>query len=187
MSLLAAFAAFVLGFFILPQALPGLKVHGPYGGARSALLGGLVSVGLGKLVLMFLTIVFFPILLLGPLAAVLAYTIANFVILMASEYIFDEVDTGVGGPTAEAIGRKLQSVGARRQALCVTHLPQIAAMGQQHLHVSKEIVDERTRSIVSSLSRDERIEELARMLGGATITRTTRANARELLKLAKAG
>lgn len=92
MSLLAAFAAFVLGFFILPQALPGLKVHGPYGGARSALLGGLVSVGLGKLVLMFLTIVFFPILLLGPLAAVLAYTIANFVILMASEYIFDEVE-----------------------------------------------------------------------------------------------
>ncbi len=100
-------------------------------------------------------------------------------------YIFDEVDTGVGGPTAEAIGRKLRSVGARRQALCVTHLPQIAAMGQQHLHVSKEIVDDRTRSVLTVLDEDGRVEELARMLGGATITETTRANARELLRLAE--
>lgn len=99
-------------------------------------------------------------------------------------YIFDEVDTGVGGPTAEAIGRKLRSVGRRRQALCVTHLPQIAAMGQAHLHVSKEIVDERTRSVVTTLDQTGRVEELARMLGGATITETTRANARELLRLA---
>lgn len=99
-------------------------------------------------------------------------------------YIFDEVDSGVGGPTAEAIGRKLRSVGARRQALCVTHLPQIAAMGQQHLHVTKEVVDDRTRSVVDVLDADGRVEELARMLGGATITETTRANARELLRLA---
>ncbi len=99
-------------------------------------------------------------------------------------YIFDEVDSGVGGPTAEAIGRKLRSVGARRQALCVTHLPQIAAMGQHHLHVTKEVVDDRTRSVVDVLDADGRVEELARMLGGATITETTRANARELLRLA---
>lgn len=104
-----------------------------------------------------------------------------------STYIFDEVDSGVGGPTAEAIGRKLRSVGARRQALCVTHLPQIAAMGQQHLHVSKEIVDNRTRSVVDALDADGRVEELARMLGGSTITETTRANARELLRLAAEG
>lgn len=96
-------------------------------------------------------------------------------------YIFDEVDAGVGGPTAEAIGRKLQTVGTRRQALCVTHLPQIAAMGQQHFHVSKEVVDGRTRSVVTRLGKRDRVEELARMLGGARITKTTRANARELL------
>lgn len=101
-----------------------------------------------------------------------------------SVYIFDEVDTGVGGPTAEAIGRKLRSVGARRQAMCVTHLPQIAAMGQQHVHVTKEVVGDRTRSKVDVLDESGRVEELARMLGGATITDTTRANARELLRLA---
>lgn len=101
-------------------------------------------------------------------------------------YIFDEVDTGVGGPTAEAIGRKLRSVGAKRQAMCVTHLPQIAAMGQQHLHVSKEVVEDRTRSVVEVLDEGRRVEELARMLGGATVTETTRAAARELLRLAAA-
>lgn len=101
-----------------------------------------------------------------------------------STYIFDEVDTGVGGPTAEAIGRKLRQVGAKRQALCVTHLPQIAAMGQQHLHVSKEVVEDRTRSVVDTLDDEGRVEELARMLGGATVTDTTRAAAREMLRRA---
>lgn len=103
-----------------------------------------------------------------------------------STYIFDEVDTGVGGPTAEAIGRKLRQVGAKRQALCVTHLPQIAAMGQQHLHVSKEVVEDRTRSVVDTLDDEGRVEELARMLGGATVTDTTRAAAREMLRRAAA-
>ncbi|MEZ4434256.1 MAG: DNA repair protein RecN [bacterium] len=103
-----------------------------------------------------------------------------------STYIFDEVDTGVGGPTAEAIGRKLRQVGAKRQALCVTHLPQIAAMGQQHLHVSKEVVEDRTRSVVDTLDDEGRVEELARMLGGATVTDTTRAAAGEMLRRAAA-
>lgn len=103
-----------------------------------------------------------------------------------STYIFDEVDSGVGGPTADAIGRKLRQVGAKRQALCVTHLPQIAAMGQQHLHVSKEIIEDRTRSVVDTLDEEGRVEELARMLGGATVTETTRAAAHELLRRAAA-
>ncbi len=102
MSLLAAFAAFVLGFFLLPQVLPGLEVRGPYGGARSAVVCGLASVGLGKVVLMFLSIVFFPILLLGPLAGVIAYTVANFIILMVSEYVFDEVECDSMKTTAVA-------------------------------------------------------------------------------------
>ena len=96
-------------------------------------------------------------------------------------YIFDEVDTGVGGPTAEAIGRKLRSVSAQRQALCITHLPQIAAMGDAHLRVEKRIEGDRTFSQVVTLEGDARTEELARMVGGATVTETTRALARELL------
>ena len=96
-------------------------------------------------------------------------------------YIFDEVDTGVGGPTAEAIGRKLRSVSAQRQALCITHLPQIAAMGDAHLRVEKRIEGDRTFSQVVTLEDDARTEELARMVGGATVTETTRALARELL------
>jgi DNA repair protein RecN (Recombination protein N) len=101
-------------------------------------------------------------------------------------YVFDEVDTGVGGPTAEAIGRKLEAVSTRRQALCITHLPQIAAFGQRHLHVHKRVDGDRTRSEVTPLDADARVEELARMLGGARITEAMRANARELLSHALA-
>ncbi|MBU0551848.1 DNA repair protein RecN [Myxococcota bacterium] len=98
-------------------------------------------------------------------------------------YIFDEVDTGVGGPTAEAIGRKLKAVSSSRQALCITHLPQIAALGDHHLHVFKAVHDERTTTSVRLLTGQARVEELARMLSGARITNTTRANAAELLQL----
>ncbi|MCA9525063.1 MAG: DNA repair protein RecN, partial [Myxococcales bacterium] len=98
-------------------------------------------------------------------------------------YIFDEVDTGVGGATAEAIGRKLKAVSQARQAICITHLPQIAALGDHHLHVEKHVEGERTFSRVVPLDADARVEELARMLGGARITETTRANAAELLRL----
>lgn len=96
-------------------------------------------------------------------------------------YVFDEVDSGVGGPTAVAIGRKLKAVSVRRQALCITHLPQIAALADRHLHVSKHVEGEQTISEVLELSRDGRVEELARMLGGTAITGTTRAHAEEML------
>ena len=100
--------------------------------------------------------------------------------------IFDEVDAGIGGAVAETVGRLLRQLGESHQILCVTHLPQVAAQGNQHLKVSKVISEtqdqEKTLSHVSLLSRTERVEEIARMLGGATITETTRRHARELLE-----
>lgn len=96
-------------------------------------------------------------------------------------YVFDEVDTGVGGAVAESIGRKLAAVARHHQVICVTHLPQIAAFGQAHLHVSKHVEGDRTLSRVAALSRAERVEELARMLGGRKVGAAARAAAKELL------
>ena len=96
-------------------------------------------------------------------------------------YIFDEVDTGVGGSTAEAIGQCLKRVGTDRQSICITHLPQIAALGTQHLRVMKRVDEGRTVSTITAITAEERVEEIARMLGGATITEATRKNAREMI------
>ncbi len=95
-------------------------------------------------------------------------------------YVFDEVDSGVGGAVAEVIGRKLQEVSRHHQVLCVTHLPQIAAWADLHLHVRKEAVGERTFSSVRSLDESATVEELARMLGGVRVSDAARAAAREL-------
>ena len=96
--------------------------------------------------------------------------------------IFDEVDTGIGGAVAETVGKLLHQLGQSHQILCVTHLPQVAAQGNHHLKVSKSQSGEKTVSHVQILGRAERVEEVARMLGGATITDTTRRHARELLE-----
>ena len=96
--------------------------------------------------------------------------------------IFDEVDAGIGGAVAETVGKLLRQLGQSHQILCVTHLPQVAAQGNHHLKVSKSQAGNTTLSQVSPLSRTERVEEIARMLGGATITDTTRRHARELLE-----
>jgi DNA repair protein RecN (Recombination protein N) len=100
--------------------------------------------------------------------------------------IFDEVDAGIGGAVAETVGRLLRQLGESHQILCVTHLPQVAAQGNQHLKVSKAVSktpdQEKTLSHVSPLNRTERVEEIARMLGGSTLTETTRRHARELLE-----
>jgi len=101
-----------------------------------------------------------------------------------STYIFDEVDAGIGGPTADTIGRKLQSVGEQRQVICITHLAQIAAMGHHHFKVEKRVEADRTRSTITALDEDERVVELARMMGSATPTEVTRAHAQELLERA---
>jgi DNA repair protein RecN (Recombination protein N) len=97
--------------------------------------------------------------------------------------IFDEVDAGIGGAVAETVGKLLRQLGESHQILCVTHLPQVAAQGNHHLKVSKSQAGDKTLSQVMPLGRSERVEEVARMLGGATITDTTRRHARELLEL----
>ena len=96
--------------------------------------------------------------------------------------IFDEVDAGIGGAVAETVGKLLHQLGQSHQILCVTHLPQVAAQGNHHLKVSKSQSGDKTVSQVQPLGRTERVEEVARMLGGATITDTTRRHARELLE-----
>lgn len=96
--------------------------------------------------------------------------------------IFDEVDAGIGGAVAETVGKLLHQLGQTHQILCVTHLPQVAAQGNHHLKVSKSQNGDKTVSQVQPLGRIERVEEVARMLGGATITDTTRRHARELLE-----
>jgi len=99
-----------------------------------------------------------------------------------STLVFDEIDSGIGGETATVVGRKLQELGRSRQVLCITHLPQIAALSDAHFHVWKEVRGEgeeaRTRTHARRLSEEERIAELARMLGGDS--ETSRAHAREL-------
>lgn len=95
--------------------------------------------------------------------------------------VFDEVDSGVGGGVAEMVGLRLQELGASRQVLCVTHLPQVASLADRHFRVSKVTDGKSTRTRVHALTKDERIEELARMLGGVEITRKTLAHAAEML------
>ncbi len=95
--------------------------------------------------------------------------------------IFDEVDSGVGGAVAEVVGKLLRELGERHQVLCVTHLPQVAACGNTQYRVSKSESNGTTRSQITELAPDARVEELARMLGGVTITDTTRNHAREML------
>lgn len=95
--------------------------------------------------------------------------------------IFDEVDTGIGGAVAEVVGKLLRELGGRHQVLCVTHLPQVAACAQQHFQVQKNQKNKTTHSEIVLLDEQERINEVARMLGGLTITETTREHAREML------
>jgi len=96
--------------------------------------------------------------------------------------IFDEVDTGIGGKTAETVGQLLRQLGDSAQVLCITHLPQVAALGQHHFQVSKQSQEQDTFTSVKALDKSERIDELARMLGGITITRQTRAHAQEMIE-----
>ena len=99
--------------------------------------------------------------------------------------IFDEIDTGVSGRAAQKIGRKLRQVACHRQVLCVTHLAPVAAYGTHHLKIYKEIQGERTYTMVRPLSREERVEELARITVGENITPKALESAREMLTLAE--
>ena len=100
--------------------------------------------------------------------------------------VFDEVDAGIGGAVAEIVGRELRRLGAAAQVLCVTHLPQVASQGHHHLRVTKLTDGRTTRTTVAELSPQERIEEIARMLGGIEVTARAREHAREMLKSAAA-
>lgn len=95
--------------------------------------------------------------------------------------VFDEVDSGVGGGVAEMVGRRLFDLGSNRQVLCVTHLPQVASLAHQHLRISKVTDGKATRTGIAELDKQERVEELARMLGGVEITQTTLDHAAEML------
>ena len=101
--------------------------------------------------------------------------------------IFDEVDTGIGGGVAEIVGQKLRALGADRQVLCVTHLPQVAALANHQLQVSKLAGEDTTHTRIRPLDETERVDEIARMLGGVKITRQTREHALEMLGLAQGG
>ena len=96
-------------------------------------------------------------------------------------HIFDEVDAGIGGSVAEIVGSRLRELGLRTQVLCVTHLAQVASQGHQHLRINKLSDGNTTRTTIRPLAPAERVEELARMLGGVKITDRTRAHAAEML------
>lgn len=98
--------------------------------------------------------------------------------------VFDEVDSGIGGAVAEIVGRELRSLGKRCQVLCVTHLPQVASQGHHQLRVAKLTDGRTTRTAVTELTPEQRIEELARMLGGVDVTSKAREHAREMLQAA---
>src|SRR4029450_3656545 len=129
---------------------------------------------------------------LGPLAKVASggelSRIALAIQVVTSEVgevptlVFDEVDAGIGGAVAATVGRLLQSLGNRRQVLCVTHLPQVAAFADAHFRVTKQGDEASVRAEVEPLVNATRIEELARMLAGSAITAKTRAHAKELLE-----
>ena len=99
--------------------------------------------------------------------------------------VFDEIDVGIGGRVAEAVGLRLKDLSRSQQVLCVTHQPQIASLADNHFVVSKDVKAGRTRVGVAEIDETERIDEIARMLAGTRVTDAARENAREMLKDAK--
>jgi len=96
--------------------------------------------------------------------------------------VFDEIDTGIGGRAAEAVGKKLKSLARSNQVLCVTHLPQIATFGDQHYVIEKKESGGRTKTSIRAVTGEERTEEVARMLSGAKLTETSRKHAEQMIK-----
>ncbi|MBC2711854.1 MAG: DNA repair protein RecN [Desulfosarcina sp.] len=109
------------------------------------------------------------------LKAILAETDA------VSTVIFDEVDAGIGGVVADVVGKKLDALSKKHQLICITHLPQIARFGSHHYYIEKQVTDGRTTTAIRPMDQEERINEIARMLGGETITRTALEHARTLM------
>lgn len=96
--------------------------------------------------------------------------------------VFDEIDTGIGGRAAEAVGKKLKQLARSNQVLCVTHLPQIATFADHHYVIEKKESGGRTRTSIRAVEGEERTEEVARMLSGAKLTETSRKHAEQMIK-----
>ena len=116
----------------------------------------------------------------------LAIQVATIRYAKTPSLVFDEVDVGIGGGTAEIVGQMLRRLGASRQILCVTHLPQVAAQAQHHLQVRKSTTGKQTHTHIAHLDQRERVDEIARMLGGVEITDHTLAHATEMIEMAAA-
>jgi DNA repair protein RecN (Recombination protein N) len=101
--------------------------------------------------------------------------------------VFDEVDTGIGGRVAEIVGKMLKELGRKHQVMCITHLPQVAASADQQWQVAKTSSKAKVSSRVTALDQAQRVDEIARMLGGVKITETTRKHAAEMLGLNRPG
>jgi len=114
----------------------------------------------------------------------LAIQVATMSNMNVPSLIFDEVDVGIGGGTAEIVGKLLRKLGSNQQVLCVTHLPQVAAQAHHHLKVAKVQTDKSTSTSISSLYKKDRIDEVARMLGGIEMTKQTIAHAKEMIEKA---
>ncbi|MDP9039335.1 MAG: DNA repair protein RecN, partial [Acidobacteriota bacterium] len=99
--------------------------------------------------------------------------------------VFDEIDIGIGGRAAEAVGRKLKALSRRQQVVCITHLPQIAAFADQHFLIEKAERGGRTRTSIRRMDDSERAQEIARMLSGATVTGSSLEHARQLLAMSR--
>ena len=99
--------------------------------------------------------------------------------------IFDEIDTGISGRTAQIVGEKIYKISKEHQVICISHLPQIAALGDSHFVINKVVENNRTRTVVDKLSYDGRVEEMARLLGGVDLTETTLKHASEMIEMSK--
>jgi DNA repair protein RecN (Recombination protein N) len=97
--------------------------------------------------------------------------------------IFDEIDTGISGKTAQLVAERMKELSRCHQIICITHLPQIAAMADSHYLIQKSVVDEKTHTGITHLSEEDSVQELARMLSGSEITTAVLENARELKKM----
>ena len=115
----------------------------------------------------------------------LAVQVATLACASVPTLIFDEVDVGIGGGVAEIVGRLLRRLGEQRQVLCVTHLPQVAAQGHQHLLISKKSSGDKVATSIHALSGESRVKEIARMLGGIDITSSSLTHAREMIALSQ--
>lgn len=99
--------------------------------------------------------------------------------------IFDEIDTGISGRTAQIVGEKIKMISDNHQVICISHLPQIAALADTHFVIDKHTVKDKTSTIVRKLEDNERIDELSRLLGGVDLTDTTKLHAKEMLEMSK--